>query len=150
MVSTGGPGRGDTQTQTNRYIFFRRCETTDTADCLLLFEKFTGWCVGLCRDFETRSVSLQEGVTRTEGDTSLLTQLSYFKLLLFTYKALNGLAPIYISELLEPYRPPRLLRSAQRNLLKVPNTRTKTYGNRAFSQCCTDSMELSTRTCENC
>ena len=56
-----------------------------------------------------------------------------FKLLVFTYKALNGLAPIYISELLEPYRPPRLLRSAKRNLLKVPNTRTITYGNRAFS-----------------
>ena len=56
-----------------------------------------------------------------------------FKLLIFTYKALNGLAPIYISELLEPYRPPRLLRSAQRNLLKVPYTRTITYGNRAFS-----------------
>ena len=36
-------------------------------------------------------------------------------------------------DVLEPYRPPRLLRSAQRNLLKVPNTRTKTYGNRAFS-----------------
>ena len=56
-----------------------------------------------------------------------------FKHLNFTYKALNGLTPIYISELLEPYRPPRLLRSAQRNLLKVPNTRTITYGNRAFS-----------------
>ena len=40
---------------------------------------------------------------------------------------------MYISELLEPHRPPRLLRSAQRNLLKVPNTRTRTYGNRAFS-----------------
>ena len=56
-----------------------------------------------------------------------------FKLLLFTYKALNGLAPFYISELLEPYRPPRLLRSALRNLLKVPNTRTATHGNRTFS-----------------
>ena len=63
----------------------------------------------------------------------LISQRLTFKLLLFTHKALNGLASVYISELLEPYRPPRLLRSAQRNLLKVPNTRTKTYGNRAFS-----------------
>ncbi len=32
-----------------------------------------------------------------------------FKILLITYKALNGLAPQYLSELLSHYSPPRLL-----------------------------------------
>ncbi len=34
-----------------------------------------------------------------------------FKILLITYKALNGLAPQYLSELLLHYSPPRPLRS---------------------------------------
>ncbi len=34
-----------------------------------------------------------------------------FKILLITYKALNGLAPQYLSELLSHYSPPRPLRS---------------------------------------
>ncbi len=33
-----------------------------------------------------------------------------FKILLITYKALNGLAPQYLSELLSHYSPPRPLR----------------------------------------
>ncbi len=34
-----------------------------------------------------------------------------FKILLITYKAMNGLAPQYLSRLLSHYSPPRLLRS---------------------------------------
>ena len=55
-----------------------------------------------------------------------------FKLLLLTYKALNGLSPKYISELIQ-YRPtPRSLRSAAHELLLQPKTLTKTYGDRSF------------------
>ena len=46
---------------------------------------------------------------------------------------LRNLHWLPMNELLEPYHPPQLLRSAQWNLLKVPNTRTIIYGNRAFS-----------------
>ena len=53
-----------------------------------------------------------------------------FKLLLLTYKALNGQAPSYISELLTKYKPSRNLRSGTKYLLAVPNT--KTYGDRSF------------------
>ena len=56
-----------------------------------------------------------------------------FKILLITFKALHGQAPIYINELLNIYRPTRLLRSAGRNLLQVPTFYTKTYEDRAFS-----------------
>ena len=40
-----------------------------------------------------------------------------FKLLLLTFKALHGLAPIYISELIKPYNPSRSLRSSTPNYL---------------------------------
>ena len=56
-----------------------------------------------------------------------------FKLLLITFKALNGLAPVYITELLNRYEPMRNLRSSNRNLLAIPKSQTVTYGDRAFS-----------------
>ena len=58
-----------------------------------------------------------------------------FKILLITYKALNGLAPIYINNLLSRYVPTRQLRSSSQCLLDVPSSHLKTYGDRAFSIC---------------
>ena len=56
-----------------------------------------------------------------------------FKLLIFVFKSLNNLAPPYISEMLQPYCPPRPLRSADQLLLTVPYTRLKLRGDRAFA-----------------
>ena len=59
-----------------------------------------------------------------------------FKLLLFAYKSLNGLAPKYINDLLEPYIPVRTLRSSTLGLLRVPKGASRTcsaYGDRSFS-----------------
>ena len=64
-----------------------------------------------------------------------VSQRILFKILLLTYKALNGLAPAYISDLLSRYIPARQLRSATEFLLKVPTYNLKTYGDRAFSVC---------------
>ena len=59
-----------------------------------------------------------------------------FKILLFTYKALNGLAPVYLSDLLNDYTPVRDLRSSSQNLLLVPLSNLKSYRNTsAFSIC---------------
>lgn len=55
-----------------------------------------------------------------------------YKILLLTYKALNGLAPNYLSELLVPHAPIRQLRSANQLKLVQPRTRTR-YGDRSFS-----------------
>ena len=55
-----------------------------------------------------------------------------YKVLLLTYKALNGLAPGYVEDLIEPYQPTRTLRSTAKSLLKVPSQRTTTYGSRSF------------------
>ena len=57
-----------------------------------------------------------------------------FKVLLFVFKSLNGLAPSYLSELLEPYVPPRALRSANKNLLvELVGVNKTTRGARAFA-----------------
>uniref|UniRef100_A0A8D0CS33 Reverse transcriptase domain-containing protein n=3 Tax=Sander lucioperca TaxID=283035 RepID=A0A8D0CS33_SANLU len=56
-----------------------------------------------------------------------------FKILLLTYKALNGQAPSYIEELLVPYCPTRALRSQNSELLVVPRVSKSRMGARAFS-----------------
>ena len=56
-----------------------------------------------------------------------------FKILLLTYKALNGLAPAYIRELLTPYTPVRTLRSMDNNLLEPPKCRLEYFGKRSFA-----------------
>lgn len=56
-----------------------------------------------------------------------------FKILLFVFKCLNGLAPRYLSDLLVTYSPSRSLRSTDQHLLVVPKTKRKLRGDRAFS-----------------
>ena len=55
------------------------------------------------------------------------------KILLLTFKCINGSSPKYLSDLIVPYVPTKSLRSASQNLLVVKKGRTKTYGDRAFS-----------------
>ena len=53
-------------------------------------------------------------------------QRTIYKLLLYVYKALNGLAPMYISNCLKPYVPKRVLRSSSSYLrLDYPIPETK-------------------------
>ncbi|KAL0150320.1 hypothetical protein M9458_054428, partial [Cirrhinus mrigala] len=56
-----------------------------------------------------------------------------FKILLITYKALNGLAPQYLSELLSHYSPSRPLRSQNSGNLIIPRISKSTAGGRSFS-----------------
>ncbi len=56
-----------------------------------------------------------------------------FKLLIFAYFCLNGLAPSYLSELLQVYKPLRSLRSQDKGALFVPRTKLKRRGDRAFA-----------------
>ena len=77
-------------------------------------------------------------ISPTEYDhiTPLLMELHWlpveqrinFKIVLITYKALNGQAPSYISYLLSYYRPARSLRSSTQNLLGNPCYNLKNYG----------------------
>ncbi|XP_049320995.1 uncharacterized protein LOC125781301 [Astyanax mexicanus] len=56
-----------------------------------------------------------------------------YKILLLTYKALHGLAPEYLQDLISCYEPPRLLRSQGAGLLVVPKIQRSSAGGRAFS-----------------
>ena len=57
----------------------------------------------------------------------------HYKIVITVFKALNNLAPEYLRDLLQPSQTTRCLRSASKNLLFQPRTKTKTYGDRAFS-----------------
>ena len=77
---------------------------------------------------------------RWSSATTMLNELHWlpikkrisFKVLLMLYKAINGLAPDYISALATPYVPHRHLRSANNNLLSVPKTHLH-YGDITFT-----------------
>ncbi len=56
-----------------------------------------------------------------------------FKIILLTFKALNGLAPYYLCNLLLPYPPRRSLRSSDSRLLAVPRYHLSSMGGRSFS-----------------
>ncbi len=80
-------------------------------------------------------------LTRTrkyDNNSPVLTTLHWLpikqiKILLITYKALNGLAPLYLSELLSHYSPPRPLHSQNSGHLIIARISKSTAGGRSFS-----------------
>ena len=56
-----------------------------------------------------------------------------FKILVLTFKALNGTAPKSLRDLLVLYQPNRTSRSIDKKLLAVPSYNLERYGRRAFS-----------------
>ena len=80
-------------------------------------------------------------VPRHEHITPALEELHWlpvrqrinYKILLMTYKALNGMAPEFISDLIQLYVPTRSLRSSSGSHLEVPCSVTKFYGERAYA-----------------
>ena len=56
----------------------------------------------------------------------------FFKIMLFTYRGVNGMAPTYIERMLIPYKPQRSLRSSESGQLVIPHSRLKGYGDRAY------------------
>ena len=61
-----------------------------------------------------------------------IRQRIIFKLLLITFKTINGNSPKYLQHLISLYQPTRTLRSADQFLLTVPPTRLKSCGERSF------------------
>ena len=61
-----------------------------------------------------------------------IQQRTVYKLLLITFKALDGTAPAFISDLLAIYQPPRTLRSSSECLLTSTTSSTKFYGQRSY------------------
>lgn len=81
------------------------------------------------------------GTKKREHITTILASLHWlpvrfridFKIILFVFKALTGLAPQYITDLIQIYTPARSLRSNGQFQLVVPKSRLKSRGDRAFS-----------------
>jgi hypothetical protein len=61
-----------------------------------------------------------------------IRQRIHYKIALLTWKCINGVAPMYLCELLQHYHPTRSLRSESACLLVTPKTRVK-LGKRAFA-----------------
>ena len=56
-----------------------------------------------------------------------------YKILIQTYKSLNGQSPVYMQDMLKIYEPKRNLRSkSEATTLELPKRRTSTYGDRRF------------------
>ena len=83
------------------------------------------------------------GSSRRDHITPVLKNLHWlpiksritFKILLLTYKILNGQSPSYLTSLISSYKPVRSLRSSDHLCVRVPNVMTATYGQRTFSYC---------------
>ena len=82
-----------------------------------------------CYDFDTPSISIVRSLHWLPVEFRIK-----FKMLLFVYKCLHGMAPSYLAELITLSSNPRYaLRSGDNLTLAVPRTGLKTFGNRAFS-----------------
>ena len=90
---------------------------------------------------QNAAARLLTSTRRREHITPVLASLHWlpikfridFKVLLFAFKSLNGLAPLYLSELVKEYIPPRPLRSADLSLLTTLTINKRTRGGRAFA-----------------
>ena len=92
----------------------------------------------LCQNSAARVITLTR---KSEHITPDLKQLHWlpvhrrieYKILLFTFKALKGKAPQYLSDLVVRYKPPRPLRSAEKHLLDVTFDWSRArHGKRSF------------------
>ena len=81
------------------------------------------------------SVSRREHITPALESLHWLPiqQRAVYKILLITFKALRGMAPAFISDLLSLYKPSRELRSSSDCQLRVIKSSTKFYGERSYA-----------------
>lgn len=115
--------------------------TTRLDYCNALYTGISESCISQLQRVQNAAARLLTSTRKFEHITPVLASLHWlpvnfrihFKVLLFAFKALNYLAPSYLSELLHPYKPSRSLRSADQLLLTVSKTKRKLRGDCAFS-----------------
>ena len=61
-----------------------------------------------------------------------IAQRIEYKIIMMTFKSLNGLAPPYLGDLLTPYQPSRTLHSSNDNQLSLSHHKYLAYGGRSF------------------
>ena len=88
---------------------------------------------------QNQAVKLLAGARKYDHISPILRSLYWlpvasrihYKIILLTFKALHGLAPLYLLDLLAPYDPPKHLRSSNSSLLLRVRTRSRA-GDRSF------------------
>ena len=126
--------------------------------CNSLYYNVPNYLLQKLQRLQNTAARIITGSKRTDHVTPSLFDLHWlpvrirtqYKLLITVFKILNGLAPSYLHELISPYKPTHNMRSACNNLLVVPPTRLKTFGDKAFSVCAPklwNSLPLSLRDC---
>jgi hypothetical protein len=96
--------------------------------------------LGRLQRVQNTAARIISGKKRRDHITPVLRELHWlpveervcYKILMQTFKCMNGLAPSYLSNMLNLYTPARALRSADSNILKQPKARTK-YGEHHFA-----------------
>ncbi len=109
--------------------------------CNALYVGVSGSSIACLQMVQNAAARLLTGTRKYEHISPILASLHWlpvqfrikFKIILFVFKSLNGLAPPYISELLHPYTPTHSLKSADQLFLNVPKTKRKLRGDRAFA-----------------
>ncbi len=89
------------------------------------------WLSTVCRT-RSRKYDHITPILQSQHWLPIKFRISY-KILLLAYKALNDLAPAYLTNLLSRYNPTRSLRSQNSGLLVVPRIAKSTKGGRTFS-----------------
>ncbi len=109
--------------------------------CNVLYVGISQASINCLQLVQNAAACLLTNTPRREHITPVLYSLHWlpvhfridFKILMFVFKALNGLAPPYLSDLLTPQVRNRTLRSSNQGLLEVPRSNYKHWGDRAFS-----------------
>ena len=122
-------------------ILVRGLVTSRIDYCNALFTGISKHHLSKLQRVQNTAARVIAGASKYQHITPILKELHWlpvskrieYKLLVLAFKALHGQAPSYLKDLLVWYEPPRSLRSGSQQLLFVPKTRLKTFGDKAFS-----------------
>ena len=122
-------------------VLVRALVTSRLDYCNALLGGISKQCLSRLQRVQNMAARVIVGAHKYHHITPVLKELHWlpvskridYKILVLAYKALHGQAPTYLTELLMWYQPSRSLRSDGQQLLFVPKTRLKTFGDKAFS-----------------
>ncbi len=109
--------------------------------CNVLYVESCQTTISRLQLVQNAAARLLVGAKKSDHISPILASLKWlpvnyrikYKTLLYVFKAVHGMAPAYVSELIAVRQAPRSLRSNNKLLLTVPRTHLKLKGDRAFA-----------------